>query len=146
MASKNQIADGFETLLETIHSELRFFSEPDEKAEGKVAAELFFRARERKTQGPSAMMEEVVSIELSVQENKPGWSQAVRRMRDYSDYQGSGQHTKSIEAMIETDKTLGGVVDYVIFKGQRDEERKEYKEGSRWTVLMEWKVTHRPAS
>lgn len=149
MATRNQIADAFETVLGSVADELRPYSEPDEQADGRIASELYFRQRKRRTQGPSAMMSEIVELELSVpadQSGRKAWSKAVRRIRDYVDYQGSGQHTKAIEAAIESDRTLGGVVDSCLYRNTGDELRKQYHDGIRWTVKIEFEVVHRPAS
>lgn len=146
MATRNQIADAFESVVGGIATEMRFYSEPDEAAEGTIACELFFKARERETHGASAMMRERVELELSVNEATPDWRTVVRRMRDYTDYQGSGQHTKSIEAKIEEDTTLGGVVEGVLFRGAGDEIRKQYGDGWRWTAALLFDVYHRPSS
>lgn len=126
----NDIADGIEARLRTITG-LRVYSEIDEKSEPGgtelVAANVMFR--ERRQINVCGSQQGTFVVELSVPAEQPGWSRAIRRVREYLDDSGD----RSVELAIENDKTLGGLdrVDAVI-SAIGPERRVKFADGWRW--------------
>lgn len=143
----NNAADGFEAVITAIDSSVTFYSEPEEKpnalAAGAVNGEVFFRnSKQVGALGTSHWDIEAI-LELSTPSNRPGWSGAVRRIRDLTSPTG----TNSIYQAIAADPTLGGRVVAVtpIDRGLVDETRKKFHDGDRWTQETHFKVRIAPS-
>jgi len=133
----NGTADGFRVIAEALDPSVRFYPEPDEKALGIIAGEVFFR-NDKMLNATNTLWEVDAVVEFSTAANLPGWSAAVRRIRDLTSPFGA----KSLRQAVIQDDTLGGNVHHVtpIDRGLMDEARKKYHDGDRWTQEVWFRV------
>lgn len=139
MATLQEIADGLEVRLATI-SGLRVSSEPTEKSEPagdeNVVAEIVYQSRAWLT--PCNYRSRFLIL-LSANAMPGEWARAVQRVRLYLDASGS----RSVEAAIEADRTLGGQsgVDAVVVE-VGPEKLMKFGNAERWTGRVTVDVFH----
>lgn len=146
--SLNDAADGFKAVFEAIApGKVRFYPEPEEKpsTEADVTAEVFFQSAVMANVNASLYDVDAI-IELSTPANKPGWSGAVRRLREMTSPHGPKSVYTAIVGDpvlgIVGDNTLGGRVHSALPLDRylRVEARKKFADGERWTQEIGFRV------
>lgn len=140
MTTLNEASDAIVAVVNGIDEGIEFFPEPREShpVAPLVTGEIYFRAPVIKGPMRNSTWEYEATLLLATLANVPGWSEAIRRMREYASPFGA----KSIYQAIVEDQTLGGVVKSCLPKqsGASSEQRVKFPGGDRWTVELQFAV------